>query len=75
MAMAIPPRDMMLAVTPIHLNRMNEVRTATGMVMSGMIALGMCQRKMRITADTVRSTSMSVIFTLLMARRMSCERS
>ncbi len=45
MAMAMPPRDMMLAVTPIMRKGMKESRTAIGMVMIGMRALGMCQRK------------------------------
>ena len=60
MAMAIPPRDMMLAVIPMSRKGMKEMRMATGMVISGMRALGMCQRKSRITRATVTSTSMSV---------------
>ncbi len=60
MAMAIPPSDMMLAVTPMAWKGMKASSTATGMVTSGMMALGRCQRKSRITSETVTSTSTSV---------------
>ena len=59
MAMAIPPSDMMLAVMPIIRKGMKESRTATGMVITGMMALGMCQRKRKTTSATVTMTSMS----------------
>ncbi len=75
MAMAMPPSDMMLAVIPISRKGMKEIRTATGMVMIGMMALGMCQRKRRITRATVTMTSMSVDFRLSMERWISSERS
>ena len=39
-AIAMPPSDMMFAVIPSARNGMNATRTATGMVMSGMSALG-----------------------------------
>ena len=57
MAMAMPPSDMMLAVMPIMRKGMKESRTATGMVIIGMMALGICQRKSRITSATVKITS------------------
>ena len=74
-AMMIPPRDMMLAVTPIILNGMKEISTATGMVITGMMALGKCHRKIRITRETVISTSTRVDFMLPMARWIKSERS
>src|ERR1039457_6885823 len=40
MAIAMPPRDMMLAVIPIMRIGMNEIITATGMVIIGIAALG-----------------------------------
>ncbi len=73
--MAMPPSDMMFAVMPSIRNGMNEMSTATGMVMMGMSALGTCQRKSRTMKTTVRMTSMSVSVTLSMARRMRSERS
>ena len=45
MAMAIPPSDMMLEVTPIAFIGMKAIRTVIGMVKIGIKALGMCQRK------------------------------
>ena len=42
--------------------------TATGMVTTGMTALGKCQRKIRMTMTTVMMTSMSVRRELEMAR-------
>ena len=74
-AMTIPPRDMMLAVTPMSRKGMKERRMATGMVMMGMMALGMCQRNNRITRETVTSTSTRVPFMLSMDRWISSERS
>ncbi len=75
MAMAIPPSDMMFAVIPSIRNGMNEMSTATGMVMTGMSALGTCHRKSSTMKTTVRMTSMSVSETLLMALRMRSDRS
>ena len=54
---------------------MNEMMTATGMVMIGMMALGTCQRKIRMTIATMISSSISVCFRLSMERRISSERS
>ena len=75
MAMAIPPRDMMLAVIPSSRKGMKEMRTATGMVITGMRALGMCQRKRKTTRATVMITSIRVDFRLSMERRIRSERS
>ena len=46
-----------------------------GMVIIGMRALGMCQRKRKTTSATVRITSMRVDFRLSMERRIRSERS
>ena len=59
-AMAIPPRDMMFAVKPIACIGMNARTTAIGIVRIGMIALGGCQRKMRMTILTMSNSSRSV---------------
>ena len=75
MAMAMPQSDMMLAVMPIIRKGMNERRMTTGMVISGMRALGMCQRKSRTTSDTVIRTSTTVDFRLSTERRISSDRS
>ena len=75
MAMAMPPSDMMFEVSPICFMGMKEMRMAIGMVMIGMAALGMCQRKMRITKATMASSSISVRLRLSMERRMRSERS
>jgi len=75
MAMAIPPSDMMLALTPIIRKGMKATSTATGMVTSGTIALGMCQRKARITSATVIMISITVSLSVSIDRTMSSERS
>ena len=75
MAMAMPPRDMMLAVIPIAFKGMKAIRTAMGIVMIGIKELGGCQRKMKMTSDTVMMISVRVDFTVLMALRMRSERS
>ena len=74
-AIAMPPSDMMFADIPNARNGMNATSTATGMVMSGMSALGRCLRKSSTTNATVSTTSTSVSLTLSIARRISAERS
>ena len=74
-AMAMPPSDMMLAVMPSIRNGMNDTSTATGMVMTGISALGTCHRNSSTMKTTVRMTSMSVSDTLLTARRIRSDRS
>ena len=54
---------------------MNATSTATGMVMSGMSALGTCHRNSSTMKTTVSTTSTSVSLTLSIARRISAERS
>ena len=46
-----------------------------GMVKIGIKALGMCQRKIRITRLTIPISSNSVCFSVSIERRMSSERS
>ena len=75
MAIAMPPSDMMFAVTPIMRKGRNEISTAIGMVSIGIRALGMCIRKTSTTSDTVAITSISVDFRLPIARRIRSERS
>jgi hypothetical protein len=65
----------MFAVIPIARNGMNATSTATGIVISGMSALGTCHRNSSTMKDTVSTTSTSVSLTLSIARRMSAERS
>ena len=74
-AMAMPPSDMMFEVSPIARIGMNAISTAIGMVTTGMIALGMCHRKIMITIATMIISSISVPFRFSMERRISSERS
>ena len=48
---------------------------AIGIVRTGMIALGMCHRKIRITSETMTSSSISVCFRLSIERRINSDRS
>ena len=57
MAMAIPPSDMMLEVTPVIFMGMKAIRTVMGMVKIGIKALGICQRKIKITRLTIPISS------------------
>ncbi len=74
-AIAMPPSDMMFEVSPIAFIGMNAMITATGMVMMGIIALGTCQRKIRMTMATMINSSVSVCFRFSMERSMRSERS
>ena len=53
----MPPSDMMFELIPIARIGMNEISTATGIVTIGMMALGTCHRKIRITSATTISSS------------------
>ncbi len=75
MAMAMPPSDMMFEVIPRAFMGMKEITIATGMVTMGMIALGMCHRKMRITRETMATSSITVRLRLSIDWRISSERS
>ena len=61
MAIAMPPSDMMFDVSPIILIGMNAMMMAIGIVTIGMMALGTCQRKIRMTSATMISSSISVL--------------
>ena len=65
----------MFAVSPMAWNGMNETRHATGIVITGIAALGTCQRKRRITRTTVTITSIRVVRRLSIERRMRSDRS
>ena len=54
---------------------MKEITMAMGIVKIGIIALGKCQRKIRMTIETMIISSISVCFRLSMERRISSERS
>ena len=75
MEMAIPASDIRFAPIPIAYMGMKASATDTGMVTMGTIAEGMCQRKIRITIDTITISSISLDFTVPMAWPMSSERS
>ena len=75
MATASPPSDMMLAVMPDIWMGMKANTIVIGMVMIGMIALGKCHRKIRITRLTMMSSSISVCLRLSIERSMRSERS
>ena len=74
-AIAMPPSDMMFELIPMACMGTNEISTATGMVTMGMMALGTCHRKIRITRPTTINSSVSVCFRLSMDARISSLRS
>ena len=65
----------MFAVSPIRYIGINEMMMATGIVVMGISADGMCQRKMRITRLTMISSSINVPFSVSIARSISSARS
>ncbi len=75
MEMAIPAIDMMFTVTPMKYIGMKASSTETGIVTIGTMADGMCQRKIRITSETMIISITSSCFSVAMARSMSVERS
>ena len=74
-AMAMPPSDMMFDETPIIRIGMNAMMMAIGIVKTGMMALGMCQRKSMMMNETITTSSMSVLFRFSIDRRISSDRS
>ncbi len=54
---------------------MKAMITAIGRVRIGISALGMCQRKSRMTKETMMSSSRSVSLSVSMERLISSERS
>jgi len=75
MEIAIPASDIRLAFTPKSFNGMNDRATATGMVTIGMIDEGKCQRKTRMTIETMMISSISLSLTVPIARSIRSERS
>ena len=74
-ATAMPPSDMMLAVMPESCMGMNARITVSGIAVIGMMALGKCHKKIKITRLTMTSSSMSVCFRLSTERSIRSERS
>ena len=60
---------------PRHSEGNEGRRTATGIVITGIMELGRCQRKISTISETVSSTSISVDFRLSIERRIRSERS
>ena len=75
MAMAIPPSDMMFAVSPICFMGMKARTTATGRSSAGTRVERKWSRKRRITRVTTISSSISVRRSVSMLRRMRVDRS
>ena len=71
----MPARLMRFALRPMACMGMKARATLTGMVTMGTMAEGMCQRKTRITRETMSISSTSFQDTVLMAFSMSSERS
>ena len=65
----------MFEVRPISRIGIKAMMMATGIVITGIIALGGCQRKMRITSETITISSIRVLFKFSMERRIRSERS
>jgi hypothetical protein len=74
-AMAIPPRDMMLEVTPINFMVMKAISTEIGRVSTITRALWKCSRKTRMTSETTTDSSIRLCFKVSMARSIRSERS
>ena len=65
----------MLTVTPMKYIGMKASSTETGIVTIGTIADGMCQRKTRITSETMIISIVSSCRSVSMARSIRSERS
>ncbi len=75
MAIAMPPRDMMLEVMPICFMVMKAISTAMGSVRTMTIALGKCRRNTSITRETITDSSVNARFKVCTARSIRSERS
>ncbi len=71
----MPERLMMFEVMLAWNMGMNASTTATGIVMMGTSAEGMCQRKRRMTSETMIISMMSSFFSVSIERRMRSDRS
>ena len=65
----------MLIVSPSCPNGMNARTTEIGIVRIGTIALGTCQRKIRMMIETTMISSISFPFSVSTERSMRSERS
>ncbi len=74
-AIAMPERDMILAVSPIICIGINEISTAMGSPMRGMSAERKCPKKIMITSATAIISSTRVCLSVSMARKIRSERS
>ncbi len=72
---AMPASDIRFASTPMSLSGMNESATDAGIVRIGTIDDGKCQRNNRMMSETTSISSASLCETVLIAARMSSERS
>jgi hypothetical protein len=75
MAIAMPPRLMMFAFTPIQRITTNEMRMPSGRVTIATSAERTCTRKRTATPATISDSSSSLPSRLAMARWMRSERS
>jgi hypothetical protein len=75
MAMAMPPRLIRLEFMPSERMAMKAIRTPTGSIRMATSALRTCIRKTMQTSATIRLSSISVRFSVAMARWISSERS
>ncbi len=74
-AIAMPPSDMMLALSPCASIGTNASATATGSDSTGIMAVRRCHRNSTITRLTISSSSHSTCTSVCMARWISSERS
>jgi hypothetical protein len=75
MAIATPPRLMMLEFMPSARMAMKAISTPTGSIRIATSALLTCSRKTRQTSATMMLSSISVVFSVAIARWISSERS
>ncbi len=75
MAMAMPPRLMMLEFMPSARMAMNAISTPTGSIRIATSALRTCSRKTTHTSATMMLSSVSVRLRVAIARWMRSERS
>jgi hypothetical protein len=74
-AIAMPPRLMMLELRPSACIAMKAISTPTGSITIATSALRRCSRNSAQTSATIRLSSRRVLRSVSMARWISCERS
>ena len=75
MAIAMPPRLMMVELMPSACMAMNAISTPTGSMMMATSALRTCSRKTTQTSATMMLSSISVRLSVSIARLIRSERS